>query len=63
MKVFSYVRWTDHPRFTGDIQNVHDLWLTSGTYASNSRHMECSHFTIDVQDTPAPWKMVRTSKN
>ena len=26
------------------------------------RHTECSHFMVDVQDTPAPWKMVRTPK-
>ena len=36
----------------GDIWNVHDLWLMYGTYASNGRHMEHSHFTVDVQGTP-----------
>ena len=59
---FLYVRQTDHPHFTGDIQNIHDLQLTYGTYASNSRCMEHSHFMVDVQGTPAPQKMVRTPK-
>ena len=62
MKFFSYVKWTDHPCFMGDVWNVHDLWLMYGTYASNGRPMECSCFMVDVQDMPAPWKMVRTSK-
>ena len=46
----------------GDIQNIHDLWLTYGTYASNGRCMECSRFMVDVQGMPALWKMVRTPK-
>ena len=46
----------------GDLQNIHDLRLTYGTYASNGRHMEHSHFMVDVQGTPAPQKMVRTPK-
>ena len=46
----------------GDIQIVHDLQLTYGTYMSNGRHTECSCFTVDVQGTPAPRKMVRTPK-
>ena len=58
----SYVRWTDHPHFTGDVRNIHDLWLTYGTYVSNGRHTECSHFTVDIQDMPASWKTVRTPK-
>ena len=62
MKFFSYMRQTAHPRFMGDIWNVHDLQLMYGTYTSNSRCMEHSHFTVDVQDMPAPWKMVRTLK-
>ena len=59
---FSYMRLTDHPCFTGDIWNVHDLWLMYGTYASNGRCTEHSHFTVDIQGTPAPQKMVRTAK-
>ena len=54
------MRQTDHPHFIGDVQNVHDLQLTYGTYVSNSRRTECSHFMDDIQDTPAPWKTVRT---
>ena len=46
----------------GDVQNVHDLWLTYSTYASNDRHTECSCFTVDVQGMPALQKMVRTPK-
>ena len=56
------MRWTDHPCFMGDVLIIHDLQLTYGTYMSNSRHMECSHFTVDVQGMPAPWKTVRTPK-
>ena len=26
----------------GDVQNIHDLQLMYGTYATNSRHMECA---------------------
>ena len=56
------MRQTDHPHFTGDIRNVHDLQLTYGTYASNGRHTECSHFMVDIQGMSALWKMVRTPK-
>ena len=56
------MRWTDHPRFMGDAQNVHDLQLTYGTYMSNGRHMEHSHFMVDIQDMSAPQKTVRTPK-
>ena len=44
----------------GDVQNIHDLQLTYGTYVSNSRHTEHSCFMVDVQGTPALRKMVRT---
>ena len=44
----------------GDVQIVHDLWLMYGTFTSYGRCMECSHFMVDVQVTPSPWKMVRT---
>ena len=54
------MRQTDHPRFMGDIQNAHDLWLTYGTYASNGRCTEHPHFMVDVQRTSALWKMIRT---
>ena len=54
--------FTDHPCFMGDVWNVHDLQLMHGTYASNRRCMECSHFTVDVQGMPALWKMFRTPK-
>ena len=57
------MRWTDHPCFTGDIWIIHNLWLTYGTFTSNGRHTEHSHFTVDIQVTPSPWKMVRTPKN
>ena len=56
------MRWTDHPGFMGDVGNIHDLRLAYGTYASNGRCTECSHFMIDVQDMSALWKMVRTPK-
>ena len=46
----------------GDLRNVDVLWLTYGTYASNGRCTERSHFMVDVQGTPALWKMVRTPK-
>ena len=44
----------------GDVWNIHDLRLMYGSYATNGRHTECPHFMIDVQDTPALWKTVRT---
>ena len=56
------MRQTDHTRFTGNVQNVHDLQLTFGTYMSNGRCMEHSHFTVDVQGMSALWNMVRTPK-
>ena len=56
------MRQTDHPHFMGDVWNVHDLQLTYGTYASNGRCTERSCFTVDVQGTPALWKMVRIPK-
>ena len=56
------MRWTGHPHFMGDIQNVHDLQLTYGTYASNGRCTECSRFMVDVQGMSALQKMVRTPK-
>ena len=66
---FSYVRWTDHPCFMGDVWNVHNLQLTYGTYASNGRCMEHSRFTVDVQGMPAlgrwsePQNQQSTDKN
>ena len=56
------MRWTDHPRFMGDIRNVHDLQLTYGMYASSSRRTEQLCFMVDVQGTPALRKTVRTPK-
>ena len=53
---------TGHPRFMGDVWNIHDLQLMYGMYATNGRHMEHPHFTVDVQDTSALWKTVRTSR-
>ena len=46
----------------GDIQNIHNLWLTYGSYVTNGRCTERSHFTVDVQDMSALWKMVRTPR-
>ena len=46
----------------GDVWNIHDLWLTYGTYVTNSGRMEHPHFTVDVQDTSALQKMVRTPR-
>ena len=43
------MRWTDHPHFTGDVRNVHDLQLTYSMYMSNGRCMEHSHSMVDVQ--------------
>ena len=56
------MRQTDHPCFMVDVQNVHNLRLMYGTYASNGRCTEHSHFTVDIQGTPALQKMVRTPK-
>ena len=44
---------TGHPRFTGDVQNIHDLQLTYSTYATNSRRTEHSHFTVDIDRIPS----------
>ena len=46
----------------GDVQNIHDLWLTYGSYATNGRRMEHPCFTVDVQDMSALRKMVRTPR-
>ena len=46
----------------GDVWNVHDLWLTYGTYTFNGRHTECSHLTVDVQGMSVLWKTARTPK-
>ena len=46
----------------GDVQNLHDLRLTYSLYATNGRHTERPHFTVDVQDTSALQKMVRTTR-
>ena len=56
------MRQTGHPHFMGDVQNIHDLQLTYGMYATNGKRKECSCFTVDVQDTSALWKTVRTSR-
>ena len=46
----------------GDVQNIQDLQLTYGMYATNGRHMERPSFMVDVQDMSALWKMVRTPR-
>ena len=46
----------------GDIWNIHDLQLTYSTYATNGRRTERPRFTVDVQDTSALQKMVRTPR-
>ena len=46
----------------GDVWSIHDLLLTYGTYVTNGRCMERPHFMVDVQDTSALWKMVRTPR-
>ena len=46
----------------GDVRNIHDLWLMYGSYATNGRCTECPRFTVDVQDTSALQKMVRTPR-
>ena len=46
----------------GDVWNIHDLRLMYGTYTSNGRCTECSHFTVDVQEMSAVQKIVRTPK-
>ena len=56
------MRQTGHPHSMGDIWNIHDLQLMYSTYATNGRHTECPHFTVDVQNTSALWKTVRTGR-
>ena len=56
------MRQTDHPHFAGDIQIIHDLQLTYGTFTSYGKCMECSQFMVDVQVARSPQKMVRTPK-
>ena len=46
----------------GDVWNIHDLRLTYDTYMTIGRRTECPHFNVDVQDTSALWKMVRTPR-
>ena len=46
----------------GDVWNIQDLWLMYGTYTTNGRHTEHPHFMVDVQNTSATWKTVRTPK-
>ena len=46
----------------GDVRNIHNLWMTYSLYATNIRHMECPRFTVDVQDTSALQKIVRTPR-
>ena len=46
----------------GDIRNIQDLWLMYGTYTTNGRHTERPCFMVDVQDTSALRKMVRTPR-
>ena len=46
----------------GDIQNIYDLRLMYGMYATNGRHMEHPHFMVDIQDISAQRKTVRTQR-
>ena len=46
----------------GDVWNVHDLWLTYGTYVSNGRCTEHSHFTVDIQGTTEDGHNTKTHK-
>ena len=46
----------------GDVWNIHDLWLMYRTYATNGRYMEHPRFTVDIQDTSALQKTVRTPR-
>ena len=46
----------------GEVQSIHDLQLTYGSYMTNCRHTERPRFTVDVQDTSALWKTVRTPR-
>ena len=46
----------------GDIWNIHDFRLMYGTYVTNGRHMERSHFMVDIQNMSALWKTVRAPR-
>ena len=46
----------------GDVWNIHNLWLTYGTYATCGSHTEHPRFMVDVQDTSALQKMVITPR-
>ena len=46
----------------GDVWNIHDLQLMYCSYATSGRRTERPHFTVDVQDMSALWKMVRTPR-
>ena len=46
----------------GDVQNIHNLQLTYGSYAINGRCTEHPRFTVDVQDMSALQKMVRSPR-
>ena len=46
----------------GDIWNIHDLQLMDGMYVTNGRCMEHPRFMVDIQDTSALQKTVRTPR-
>ena len=46
----------------GDVRNIHNLRLMYGLYTTNGRSTEHPRFMVDVQDTSALWKMVRTPR-
>ena len=46
----------------GDVWNIHNLWSTYGSYATNGRRTERPRFMVDIQDTSALWKMVKTPR-
>ena len=46
----------------GDVQNIHDLQLTYGSYVTNGRRTVHPCFTVDVQDMSALQKTVRTPR-
>ena len=46
----------------GDAWDIHDLWLMYSSYVTNGRHTERPRFTVDVQDTSALQKTVRTPR-
>ena len=45
-----------------DGQVIHILWVTYGTSMTYGRHMEHSHFMVDVQGMSALWNTVRKPK-